>query len=95
MIVVWRFLAVPWVCLQFVIVVFPDHTHLLFLVEVYLVMLHAKYQGSWPCGFRQEDFSCVPYISLYKAGAFFAPRASFNKLGRGTLDYATYHISRL
>ena len=25
-IVVWLFLAVPWVCLQFVIVVFPDHT---------------------------------------------------------------------
>ena len=24
------FLAVPWVCLQCVIVVFPDHTHLLF-----------------------------------------------------------------
>ena len=30
-IVVWPFLAVPWVCLQFVIVFFPDHTHLLFL----------------------------------------------------------------
>ena len=29
-IVVWFFLAVSWVCLQFVIVVFPDHTHLLF-----------------------------------------------------------------
>ena len=29
-IVVWLFLAVPWDCLQFVIVVFPDHTHLLF-----------------------------------------------------------------
>ena len=26
------FLAVPWGCLRFVIVVFPDHTHLLFLV---------------------------------------------------------------
>ena len=25
-IVVWLFLAVPWVCLLFVIVVFPDHT---------------------------------------------------------------------
>ena len=25
------FLAVPWGCLQFVIVVFPDHTHSLFL----------------------------------------------------------------
>ena len=31
MIVLWLFLAVPWVCLQFVIVVFPDHNHLLFL----------------------------------------------------------------
>ena len=29
--VVWLFLAVPWGCLWFVIVVFPDHTHLLFL----------------------------------------------------------------
>ena len=26
------FLAVPWACLRFVIVVFPDHTHLLFTV---------------------------------------------------------------
>ena len=30
-IVVLLFLTMPWVCLQFVIVVFPDHTHLLFL----------------------------------------------------------------
>ena len=29
-IVVWLFLKMPRVCLQFVIVVFPDHTHLLF-----------------------------------------------------------------
>ena len=28
--VVWLFLAVPWVCLRFVIMVFPDHNHLLF-----------------------------------------------------------------
>ena len=27
-IVAWLFLAVPWVCLQFVIMVFPDHTFL-------------------------------------------------------------------
>ena len=31
-VVEWLFLAVPWGCLRFVIVVFPDHTHLLFLV---------------------------------------------------------------
>ena len=30
-IVVWFFLAVQWFCLKFVIVVFPDHTHLLVL----------------------------------------------------------------
>ena len=27
MMIEWLFLAVPWGCLQFVIVVFPDHTH--------------------------------------------------------------------
>ena len=31
MIVEWLFLAVPWGCLRFVIVVLPDHTLLLFL----------------------------------------------------------------
>ena len=38
MMVEWLFLAVPWGCLRFVIVivVFPDHTHLLFLYAVYL-----------------------------------------------------------
>ena len=29
-IVEWLFLAMPWGCLRFMIVVFPDHTHLLF-----------------------------------------------------------------
>ena len=33
-VVVRLFLAMPRICLQFVIVVFPDHTHLLFLVYV-------------------------------------------------------------
>ena len=28
----WLFLTVPWVSLQFVIVVFPDHPHFLFLI---------------------------------------------------------------
>ena len=29
-VVVWLFLAVPWVCLKFVIVVLPDHTHYIY-----------------------------------------------------------------
>ena len=43
------FLAVPWGCLRFVTVVFPDHTHLLLLQSVasdlglyYLSMSHKK-----------------------------------------------------
>ena len=42
--VVCLFLAVPWVCLLFVIVVFPDHAHILFLGSEYplnlLYMIH-------------------------------------------------------
>ena len=30
----WLLLAVPWGCLQFVIVVFPDHTHLVFFMQM-------------------------------------------------------------
>ena len=37
MIVVWIFLAVPWVCLQFVIVVFSDHAHLQFCGLLFLL----------------------------------------------------------
>ena len=37
-VVVWLFLAVPWVCLQFV--VFPDHTHLLFLWILFVIFFH-------------------------------------------------------
>ena len=40
----------------------------------------ATYQGSRPCGFRDEDFSCFHYISLCKTcdpltGPFLAPGA--------------------
>ena len=38
-IIVWLFLAVPWVCLQFVIEVFPDHTYLLFFTNKASVLI--------------------------------------------------------
>ena len=58
------------------------------------MMLHLEYQGSMPCGFRQEDFSCVSYISLCKtcdpwSGVIFGTR------GIGLLGDAIYQISRL
>ena len=38
------FLAVPQGCLRFVIVVFPDHTHLLFLLKI-IPQLYASVQN--------------------------------------------------
>ena len=45
------FLAVPWGCLRFVIVVFPDHTHLLFLClsVASLSQLAYQEQDTWLC----------------------------------------------
>ena len=47
------FLAVPWGCLRFVIVVFPDHTHLLILylstmdrVFIYHCRIQGKGEGA-------------------------------------------------
>ena len=65
------------------------------------MMLHTKYQGSGPCGFRQEDFFHV--FPIYAKVNNVAPRAghycpqghNLNKLNRGSLGDATYQISRL
>ena len=46
--VMWLFLAVPWVCLQFLIVVFPDHTHLLFLMSRILCLCCVVTVKSFP-----------------------------------------------
>ena len=45
------FLAVPRGCLQFVIVIFPVHTHLLFLIKVTLKFQHTR---RWYSAFRQN-----------------------------------------
>ena len=46
-IVLWLFLAVPWVGLQCVIVVLPDHTHLLFFMQnlVFFLVLQPSRRG--------------------------------------------------
>ena len=42
----------------------PHHTQTFSTYQI-LRLLHNKYQGSRLCGFR-EDFSCLPYMILYK-----------------------------
>ena len=41
--VLWLFLTVPWVGLQCVIVVFPDHTHLLFNLDSATITTLVRY----------------------------------------------------
>ena len=53
-IVMWLFLAEPWVCLQFVIVVFPYHTHLLFVVIIILSNVDRRGDRG---KMKQRDFS--------------------------------------
>ena len=58
-IVVWLFLAVPWVCLQFVNVVFPDHTNLLFMVnDSFVRSMHISLNNLVMC--RQKTNQCSP-----------------------------------
>ena len=56
------------------------------------MMLHTKYQGSRPSGFKEEDFSCFPYVKhMPLEWAYFWPQVhNLNKLGKGLLDDATY-----
>ena len=54
------------------------------------MMLHTRYQGSRPCGFRQEAISYFPYRGLCKtfdprAGHFWSQGHNLNKLRRSLL----------
>ena len=42
--VVWLLLEVPWVCLLFVIVIFPDHTHYCLGSEYPLYLLYMNHE---------------------------------------------------
>ena len=65
------------------------------------MMLHTKYQGSRPCGFRQEDFFIFFRIKAYVKpvtpgrGHFWPQGYNFNNFGRGPLDDTTYQICQI
>ena len=58
------------------------------------MMLHNKYQGSMLYGFREDFFSCFPYVNP-GVGPFLTPGAYLNKLDRGPLGDVKYQVSRL
>ena len=52
----WLFLAVPWGCLRFVIVVFTDHTHFLYLICI--LTFKCVILGANP-GFLERGLVCI------------------------------------
>ena len=51
------FLAVPWGCLQFVIVVFPDHIHLLFFMPFFSIK-----KVRIACSFTSATYFSLPFV---------------------------------
>ena len=68
MIVMWLFLAMPRVCLQFVIIVFPDRTHLLYLIpHLYIFMTSTRARSySLFCDFSYKAYLEVLKIEKYR-----------------------------
>ena len=67
---------------------------------VHLVMIHIKYQGSRPSGFKQEYFYVfnleVNVNSVtFKMTPFWTHYHNLNKLGRIPMGDVTYQISKL
>ena len=77
--VVWLFLAVPWVCLQFVIVVFPDHTHLLILQPRKRYILHKFVQFTLIVHKLEQSraFSLNTFYFTYSTADFKAVRGVY------------------
>ena len=63
---------VPWGCLRFVIVVFPDHTHLLFLMCPAGVTGHLHVQK--PDGTYRLSTDCRKVNGVTKTDSFPIPR---------------------
>ena len=53
-IVLWLFLAVPWVCHKCEIELFPDHAHLLFSFKLHLGI---KTPGVWPVSYSYHNIN--------------------------------------
>ena len=66
MMVEWLFLAVPWGCLRFVIVVFPDHIQLLFLLCIFCSCF---YQVGYLCWrYQQSAYGAPDFLANVQVG---------------------------
>ena len=81
---VWLFLAMPWVCLRFVIVVFPDHTHYLLWI---LLGLTSHAENKFSIGlFRLTKWSIFVYSTMRNAPYVYTGLDSILELCRTFLN---------
>ena len=88
------FLAVPRVCLRFVIVVFPDHTHLLFFSNCW-----CKRENVEPDALKEWKINIFKIIdtrsSFYSRNTHLLPpksKSSFRHLKRGIQDFHMNYV---
>ena len=80
--------AVPWGCLRFVIVVFPDHAHLLFLVPrigpgslaLLPAFIPSRLKGWWICAIEKKPVHKAKYLSWIQILAFQKSWGSFSPI---------------
>ena len=80
-----HFLAVPRGCLQFVIVVFPDHTHLLFLFELKFSGKTSEEKYAASLGTKAKQF--FKYLRLLLEKMSKAQRFNFTYRAYGKRSY--------
>ena len=95
--VVWLFLTVPWVGLQFVIVVFPDHTHFLYnTLDSKVCTLNALVtypRACYICCFSSIGYIRHPLVVRSSYVTLYLPH-SLQNLGHVTLAiWVSLHIS--
>ena len=66
------FLAVPRGCLRFVFVVFPDHTHLLFLNEITAFFVTPNYEKRYFSKCQTQKLCDMGLISCFKVNQVFS-----------------------
>ena len=88
----WLFLAVPWVCLWFVCVVFPDHTYFLFYT---CIEKHKQIFLSGTKRPRAIIFGMLHYIvDLYQVCSHYGPGLKLALPG-GHMFYIGLNIGRI
>ena len=90
-IVVWLFVTIPRVCLQFVILVFPDHSHLLVLMVCLETLLPVSLKALLIGTLISTNFIILSARIAHDSAKFSLCRSDFQSTA--SISSAFFHIS--